>query len=78
MRVLFYSPKRPLVDVAEVFLWLMAVGTILGASYWSAWSAKEAANEHYRRLKVSSHIVGLECREESCYCMHFAGNGVGV
>ncbi|BBM98110.1 signal peptide peptidase-like 2B [Marchantia polymorpha subsp. ruderalis] len=51
VRVLFYSPKRPLVDVAEVFLWLMAVGTILGASYWSAWSAKEAANEHYRRLK---------------------------
>ncbi|KAL3701997.1 hypothetical protein R1sor_020019 [Riccia sorocarpa] len=51
VRVVLYSPKRPLVDVAEVFLWLMAVGTILGASYWSAWSAKEAANEHYRRLK---------------------------
>jgi signal peptide peptidase-like protein 2B len=41
------------VDVAEVFLWLMAVATILGASYWSACSAKEAANEYYRRLKVS-------------------------
>ncbi|CAL5442573.1 unnamed protein product [Camellia sinensis] len=40
-----YSPRRPLVDIAEVFLWLMAVGTILCASYWSAWSAREAAIE---------------------------------
>ncbi|CAL5437479.1 unnamed protein product [Camellia sinensis] len=40
-----YSPQRPLVDIAEVFLWLMAVGTILCASYWSAWSAREAAIE---------------------------------
>lgn len=41
-----------MVDVAEVFLWLMAVGTILGASFWSAWSAKEASLQHYRRVKV--------------------------
>uniref|UniRef100_A0A5B7A5E0 Putative Peptidase A22B, signal peptide peptidase n=1 Tax=Davidia involucrata TaxID=16924 RepID=A0A5B7A5E0_DAVIN len=29
--VQLYSPQRPLVDIAEVFLWLMAVGTILCA-----------------------------------------------
>ncbi|KAL7083214.1 hypothetical protein ACP275_14G147900 [Erythranthe tilingii] len=46
-----YSPNRPLVDVAEVFLWLMAVGTILFASYWSAWSAREVAIEHEKLLK---------------------------
>ncbi|KAL1540170.1 Signal peptide peptidase-like 4 [Salvia divinorum] len=46
-----YSPKRPLVDVAEVFLWLMAVGTVLCASYWSAWSAREAAIEQDKLLK---------------------------
>jgi hypothetical protein len=50
--VLLFSPKRPIVDISEVFLWVMAVGTILGASFWSAWTAKEAAQEHYRRLKV--------------------------
>ncbi|XP_077241914.1 SIGNAL PEPTIDE PEPTIDASE-LIKE 2 [Tasmannia lanceolata] len=49
--VQLYSPERPLVDTAEVFLWLMAVGTILCASYWSAWSAKEAAIEHEKLLK---------------------------
>ena len=50
--VQLYSPLRPLVDIAEVFLWLMAVGTILCASYWSAWSAKEAAIEQDKLLKV--------------------------
>lgn len=49
--VQLYSPRRPVVDVAEVFLWLMAVGTIVCASYWSAWSAREAAIEHDKLLK---------------------------
>ena len=47
-----YSPDRPLVDTAEVFLWLMAVGTILCASYWSAWSAREASIEYEKLIKV--------------------------
>lgn len=51
-----YSPQRPEVDVAEVFLWLMAVGTILCASYWSAWSAREAAIEHDKLIKVTMFI----------------------
>uniref|UniRef100_A0A0D9WUF3 PA domain-containing protein n=1 Tax=Leersia perrieri TaxID=77586 RepID=A0A0D9WUF3_9ORYZ len=46
-----YSPDRPVVDTAEVFLWLMAVGTVLCASYWSAWSAREAINEQEKLLK---------------------------
>lgn len=49
--VQLYSPDRPLVDTAEVFLWLMAVGTILCASYWSAWSAREASIEYEKLLK---------------------------
>lgn len=54
--VQLYSPQRPLVDVAEVFLWLMAVGTILAASYWSAWSAREVAIEQDKLLKVKLGI----------------------
>ncbi|KAI4372603.1 hypothetical protein MLD38_010814 [Melastoma candidum] len=49
--VQLYSPRRPLVDIAEVFLWLMAVGTISCASYWSAWSAREAAIEQDKLMK---------------------------
>ncbi|XP_021767087.1 signal peptide peptidase-like 4 [Chenopodium quinoa] len=57
--VQLYSPKRPEVDVAEVFLWLMAVGTILCASYWSAWNAREAAIEHDKMLKDASEEVAV-------------------
>ncbi|XAR54054.1 hypothetical protein NMG60_11029043 [Bertholletia excelsa] len=55
--VQLYSPKRPVVDIAEVFLWLMAVGTILCASYWSAWSAREAAIEQDKLLKDASDEI---------------------
>ncbi|KAJ1408637.1 Presenilin/signal peptide peptidase [Sesbania bispinosa] len=56
-----YSPRRPMVDVAEVFLWLMAVGTILCASYWSAWTAREAVIEREKLLKdVSDEYLNTE------------------
>lgn len=54
--VQLYSPRRPIVDVAEVFLWLMAVGTILFASWWSARTAREAAIEQDNLLKVITWI----------------------
>ncbi|KAM0890979.1 hypothetical protein ACQ4PT_026742 [Festuca glaucescens] len=56
--VQLYSPDRPVVDTAEVFLWLMAVGTVLCASYWSAWSSREAINEQEKLLK-DGHEVSL-------------------
>ncbi|KAI4328797.1 hypothetical protein L6164_021125 [Bauhinia variegata] len=63
-----YSPLRPLVDVAEVFLWLMAVGTILCASYWSAWTAKEAAIEQEKLLKdASDECLNMENVGSSSY-----------
>ncbi|PON84568.1 Peptidase A22B, signal peptide peptidase [Trema orientale] len=55
--VQLYSPLRPVVDIAEVFLWLMAVGTILCASYWSAWSAREAAIEYDKLLKDAADDI---------------------
>ncbi|KAL6578793.1 Signal peptide peptidase-like 2 [Orobanche minor] len=53
----FYSPRRPVVDIAEVFLWLMAVCTILCSSYWSAWSAREASLEQDKLLKDTADEV---------------------
>ncbi|KAI4303375.1 hypothetical protein MLD38_039015 [Melastoma candidum] len=55
--VQLYSPQRPMVDVAEVFLWLMAVGTILCASYWSGRSAREAVMEQEKLQKDASDMV---------------------
>ncbi|XP_071917548.1 signal peptide peptidase-like 2 isoform X5 [Coffea arabica] len=61
--VQLYSPRRPVVDIAEVFLWLMAVGTILCASYWSAWSAREVAVEQDQLLKgLQTCLVALLSR----------------
>jgi signal peptide peptidase-like protein 2B len=54
--VQLYSPDRPVVDTAEVFLWLMAVGTVLCASYWSAWSAREAISEQEKLLKDGHEV----------------------
>ncbi|KAF5734815.1 Signal peptide peptidase-like 2B [Tripterygium wilfordii] len=56
VKVQLYSPRRPLVDIAEVFLWMMAVGTILCASFWSAWSAREAVIEQEKLLKDADDI----------------------
>ena len=50
--VQLYSPFRPAVDIAEVFLWMMAVLTILCASYWSARTTREAVIEQDKLLKV--------------------------
>uniref|UniRef100_A0A0C9S6Z7 TSA: Wollemia nobilis Ref_Wollemi_Transcript_10156_2114 transcribed RNA sequence n=1 Tax=Wollemia nobilis TaxID=56998 RepID=A0A0C9S6Z7_9CONI len=60
--VVIYSPDRPLVDIAEVFLWLMAVSTILCASFWSAWSAREVADEQYKSVKDDPDALVVEER----------------
>ncbi|KAL5081076.1 hypothetical protein RYX36_009497 [Vicia faba] len=55
--VQLYSPRRPTVDIAEVFLWLLAVLTILCASYWSAWRTREASVELDKLLKDASDDI---------------------
>ncbi|XP_054790896.1 signal peptide peptidase-like 2 isoform X1 [Prosopis cineraria] len=55
--VQLYSPPRPAVDIAEVFLWLMAVGTILCASCWSAWRVREAAIDQDKLLKDAADEI---------------------
>lgn len=65
--VQLYSPLRPPVDIAEVFLWLMAVGTILCSSFWSAWSAREAAIEQDKLLKVTE-LALCQLQQHFSYC----------
>lgn len=50
MELLLYSPKRPVVDYSVAFLWLMAVGTIIVASYWSKITVVEQNDEPYKEL----------------------------
>lgn len=55
VEMLLYAPIRPVVDSAVVFLWIMAVGTVVLASLWSEYIALEKNDERYNELspKVS-------------------------
>ncbi|KAL4192788.1 hypothetical protein AMTRI_Chr06g196070 [Amborella trichopoda] len=48
--ILLYSPNRPIVDFSEIFLWMMAVGTIVCASLWSEFVTCEQTDERYNEL----------------------------
>ncbi|PSS35907.1 Signal peptide peptidase-like [Actinidia chinensis var. chinensis] len=50
VQLMLYSPNRPIVDFSVVFLWLMAVGTIVCASLWSEFIANEQNDERYNEL----------------------------
>lgn len=63
--VLLYSPNRPVVDFSEIFLWLMAVGTIVVASLWSEFIACEQVDEHYNHLMAKEHPNAALGSEES-------------
>lgn len=50
VEILLYAPNRPNVDMAVIFLWLMAVGTIVCASLWSEITASEQTDDRYNEL----------------------------
>ncbi|KAI3913354.1 hypothetical protein MKW92_047862, partial [Papaver armeniacum] len=56
VELLLYSPNLPLVNVSDILLWLMAVGTIVSASLWSEFIASKQGHESNDQLtpKVSS------------------------
>ncbi|KAB1213403.1 Signal peptide peptidase-like 2 [Morella rubra] len=58
LELLLYSPKRPVVDFSVVFLWMMAVGTVLCASCWSDFTGDQPTDERYNELspKESSNV----------------------
>jgi hypothetical protein len=57
VELLFYAPVRPPMDLSVIFLWMMAVGTVVCASLWSEIAASEEAEERYNELspKVNMH-----------------------
>ncbi|KAK9932721.1 hypothetical protein M0R45_019945 [Rubus argutus] len=60
VELLLYSPKRPVVDYSVAFLWLMAVGTIIVASYWSKITVVEQSDEPYKELAEKEANAGTE------------------
>eukprot|EP01018_Ginkgo_biloba_P014589 Gb_05713 [translate_table: standard] len=67
VELLLYSPNRPVIDVSEILLWLMAVGTIVCASLWSEFISKEQPDEHYNQLtrkEIPDDILGSKAETE--------------
>lgn len=66
VELLLYSPNRPIVDFSVVFLWLMAVGTIVCASLWSEFTGSKKNDERYNELspKESSNAGTVHDDEE--------------
>ncbi|KAI5653182.1 hypothetical protein M9H77_30369 [Catharanthus roseus] len=66
VEVLLYSPDQPILDLSMLFLWLMAVGTIICASLWSEFTATEQNDERYNELfpKESSNAAKEEIENE--------------
>ncbi|XP_021898447.1 signal peptide peptidase-like 3 [Carica papaya] len=50
VELLLYAPNRPIVDFSVVFLWTMAVGTVVAASLWSLLTDPEQTDERYNEL----------------------------
>ncbi|KAF2322258.1 hypothetical protein GH714_009605 [Hevea brasiliensis] len=50
VEIKLYAPNRPVVDFSVIFLWMMAVGTVICATLWSEFTAPEESDKHYNEL----------------------------
>ncbi|XVE81085.1 hypothetical protein DITRI_Ditri15bG0034900 [Diplodiscus trichospermus] len=66
VEILLYAPTRPIVDFSVMFLWAMAVGTIVIASLWQEFGTSEQTDERYDELslKESSNTTGNDDEKE--------------
>lgn len=63
---LLFSPSRPIVDFSAIFLWLMAVGTIVSASLWPQYITCEHIDERYKHLRrKDASVAEIADKEES-------------
>ncbi|PIA25739.1 hypothetical protein AQUCO_10800023v1 [Aquilegia coerulea] len=65
MEILLYSPHRPVVDYSVIFLWLMAVGTIICASLWAEFIVREQHVEPYDQLSEKDASVAGTGKDDS-------------
>ncbi|KAL7251028.1 hypothetical protein ACSBR1_012951 [Camellia fascicularis] len=60
VELMLYSPNRPIVDFSVVFLWLMAVGTVISASLWSEFTSSEQNDDRYELSPKESASADAE------------------
>lgn len=69
---LLYAPTRPVVDFSVLFLWAMAVGTIVTASLWQEFGTSEHTNERYNELspKVYHFLFSIRYYEVYSFILY--------
>ncbi|KAK9287831.1 hypothetical protein L1049_016273 [Liquidambar formosana] len=65
VELLLSSPNRPDVDLSVIFLWLMAVGTIVCASLWPEITACEQTVERYNELSPKESSTAGTDKDDS-------------
>ncbi|EPS67149.1 hypothetical protein M569_07625, partial [Genlisea aurea] len=65
VELLLYSPNWPILDYSVIFLWLMAVGTVVSASLWPEITRSERSNEYYNEVPhYQTELYSLADEEE--------------
>ncbi|GAV82895.1 PA domain-containing protein/Peptidase_A22B domain-containing protein [Cephalotus follicularis] len=64
VELLLYTPNRPIVDFSVVFLWIMAVGTIVCATLWQEFTALEQTDERYNELSPKETSNGDAAKDD--------------
>ncbi|KAH6795489.1 hypothetical protein C2S51_036475 [Perilla frutescens var. frutescens] len=70
VELLLYSPDRPILDYSVIFLWLMAVGTIVSASLWSEITGSNQSDEHYDELSPQESGAAADKDDEEKEILH--------
>ncbi|XP_060173925.1 signal peptide peptidase-like 3 [Lycium barbarum] len=64
VEILLYSPDRPILDYSAMFIWLMAVGTIFCASFWSEFTTSKESNYYEQAPEVNTGVAREEDDKE--------------
>ncbi|KAL8490296.1 hypothetical protein ACS0TY_025992 [Phlomoides rotata] len=64
VELLIYAPSHPIIDYSVVFLWMMAVGTVLTASLWSKITESEQSDESRNELSPKESDAAAAKDEE--------------
>ncbi|EYU32730.1 hypothetical protein ABFS82_14G040000 [Erythranthe guttata] len=70
VELLLYAPNRPILDYSVIFLWMMAVGTVVTASLWSEITGSENSDERYNELSPKESDAAAAKQEEDKEILH--------
>ncbi|KAE8673870.1 Signal peptide peptidase family protein, expressed isoform 2 [Hibiscus syriacus] len=64
VEVLLYAPTRPTVDVSVVFLWAMAVGTLITASFWQEFGISDQIDKRCNESSLKESTNAGTCSDD--------------